>query len=966
MLYTKRYKPKTITKHISRKDDADRLVGHFYSWLEDYCMGVVGETSQPNVLFIEDMGLAGKSAFLQVDVKNVFESKKQQKVKVDSSLPKPLFIYIDYDEFDHAPTETEVLRYIRRSLAGNGINVPLFDYALWLYGKKTNNKYEEVELPNPKSKEYAKVLKRFVEKVNAVSSLAGFVPAQVLETLKPIKDAVSLLAANFDAVLHGYDKALFDLPTSVLLRSLPCLMLCDIQSTMFREHEGLGAQLEASARGICLCFDAVERRDSGKAWEAAFAESRDVFAVFSGRTIPRNIKKTAAGRAASFSLNGKSCGDNTAQRLLKEQGQGLEPEAYAAIEGAIERYGGSVGFASLCITTALQDKASASKLGDCLSAHMDVGENVRRSRQSASFQKLIDDVLDIQLDGLPGDQVQALCVAAWFGPVAPRTICRLLPMIQAHSYAMSRNMSLPYITELDGDQSGKLKIHSLVAHLIRLKCDPITIDNAINSLCNGLSPEVTMKRTEDERMVLGAICRLQSGRVLQELGERVDANETLKIQEVIEGGRALEDWKNLVTRALDGYSKDDASSKEIAIKEVSELLVWLLRWNEARRVSSDYQEVGLYVGFARKICEFWTQLVGYLNDPENGVGTPADHTSCELMQSEALVRYGAMLSDEYRATSKIEFHIEALDNELHAFEILIQHRDKASLKGQCGSLNSLAVSTQRIMHYEYSLPFHEAIHALVSSDTGGQLTKDEKLKFIRNHGAALYSCACDIKSVAVSVDGCRLNVKPGCELSDVVKSLANQACAVLDKAGDDWAAQMTKAECKILIDEFAEAEEGLCKTLALIESGGQSYSDYWMRCHRLLARCLSDAENKSRQSLVEACKHAWLSLMGTVKKHGEHHVDVDKDVRLVGEIKARMKADVVFAAIVKETRTDETDRCLFLLEGFDAQEQEVPATVPYQLDEGMTERLNRVVNNLEKQHMIEQRVEDRPDAVGTA
>ena len=105
-MHAKRYKPETITKHIPREDDADRLVGHFYSWLEDYCTGVVGETSQPNVLFIEDMGLAGKSAFLQVDVKNVFESKKQQKVKVDSSLPKPLFIYIDYDEFNSGKKST--------------------------------------------------------------------------------------------------------------------------------------------------------------------------------------------------------------------------------------------------------------------------------------------------------------------------------------------------------------------------------------------------------------------------------------------------------------------------------------------------------------------------------------------------------------------------------------------------------------------------------------------------------------------------------------------------------------------------------------------------------------------------------------------------------------------------------------------------------------------------------------------
>lgn len=963
-MWMNRCKFRTITKHIPRQDDARKFVGHFYSWLEDYCVGEAGETTRSNVLFIEEMGLAGKSAFLQEDVKNALESKNRQGVNVDASLPKPLFIYIDYDALDHVPTETEVLCLIRRSLVGGGIKVPLFDYALWLYGKKTNTQYEEVEAPASKNSPYPDVFRDFVKGVNAAFIEEGFISLQVIKALKPLKDAISSLLGNVDAMLRGDDRALFNLPTSVLLRSLPWLMLRDVRLAMYREHEGLCSQLEPSARGICLCFDAVERRDSDRAWESAFAGSRDIFVVFSGRTIPGNIKEAAEGRSVNFLLSDGSGSGGIASRLLDEYRKELKPDTCDAIEAAIERYEGSVGFASLCITTALQNESSAASLRECLSGYANPAVRSEHGSHDAVFQNLIDDVLDIQLGGLPGDQVQALCVAAWFDPVAPRTICRLLPMIQAHSYAMSRNMALPYITELDGDQSGKLKIHSLVAHCIRLKCDPITIDNAIASLCEGLSREVTTKRTEDERMVLGAICRLQSGRVLQELGEHVDATVTLSLQEVIEGRGALEDWENLVVCALDGYGRDDASSKEVAIKEVSELLRWLLCWNETRRASSDYQEIGLYVDYAKEICKFWTRLISHLNNSENGVGTSVDRVSYEMMQSEALVRCGAMLSDEYRATSKIELHIEALDNELHAFEILLRHPDKVSLKGQCNSLNSLAVSTQRIMHYEYSLSFHKTHHALMKGDANKQISDEERRKYIRNYGAALYSCAHDITTGAVPADCFRPGVELGDEPGAAVTYLVNQACDVLDEAPNDWKAQTTKAECLMLIGDFNGAEGELRGVLQSVEAGGQKDSDYWTRCCRVLARCLSSVDNEAHRSLLEACKYAWLGFTGTVKKHGEHHVDVEKDVKLVGEIKAQMKDDAAFDAIVKENRTDETDRCLNLLKGFDVQEQEVPARVPYQLNERMTERLNRVVNHFEEQCLVEWRAEERMAGAG--
>lgn len=382
-----------------------------------------------------------------------------------------------------------------------------------------------------------------------------------------------------------------------------------------------------------------------------------------------------------------------------------------------------------------------------------------------------------------------------------------------------------------------------------------------------------------------AVVRLQAGRLVAELRGLADGDALADLWDITAGDAGgLGKWTELVLDVLSKLGSSDDARVEGVVAEFNDLLLRVLQWNEGHRGRPD----GLEANSKRAFCvaEAYERLC------ETDVFERLSERMCSSimwMRVTALLRCGAVLSDQSRGYSDPELHHQAFDREIEALSLVLVEIDKTSLSGAGGEflvllancLNAVAVSTYRLRGYEFAFPLFEGLCRLIERHEC-KVSPAKKGQYLRNYGACLYGYAYDVSTERIGAVG------GSGSAGEEARRAAKQAINVLEKAvAEDsaraWPARLTEASCYAICGDMDKALELLKSTRGEIAGKGQERSEYYSRC------CLLLSERYEELGLwYLAYLFAGESYVARREVKGGGHVDVRKSARRVRELRARL------------------------------------------------------------------------------
>lgn len=872
-IFKKIFKKSEPVVYISREDALKTFQAAYRNWEEKVTPAQFanGDTNSdtPSSCVIKGMGLLGKTAFIENEIAPYFASGKAQ--DKSEGLPNriPIVARCNYDAFDHAPSKLDVLVSLRNQLARQKVQTSHFDYGLKSY-------CEAIGISDWKKRLDERIdFSGLFEAADGLSALFDsflpFLPLPNIENdIKKIKVAGKIVSASMQkAEIINVKQYIDEATAEEILEIIDGLLLEDIRRATFKSF-GCTPNLNVSEPiAICIILDAVERSAAGVFWEQSFAKCSWCFTVLSGRVIPECRLAEKDYTKLVFSKDAKK----VSKMILGDEVKELPPALVGACEGV-------PGLVKIIAATTGMGVQAKSEVVQYLSLKLGKGFNGWAEEQDLSAA--LGDILSIQMKYLPRDQVQVLYVMAWFGPASPHWLCEQLPsMLQPHSRAMSELRDLPYVYE-EGD---KWRIHALVAHCLRYLCDSLTMDIVIGNLEKKLPPEPTRTLSEDQMEVAEALVRLQSGRLAAEMRGLADKDSLAALWDITAGDAGgLRKWTNLVIKLLSDSESFSDSRADGVVTEFSDLLLKVLQWNEERRGRPDSLVANSKLALETvKAYRRLRKLNGFQRLPKR--------TRLGIVKSSvsALLRCGAILSDQSRGQSEAKLHHSALRQETDALSLVLDELwgqeagEKASVL-LSGCLNAVAISLYRLRGYKFAIPLLEHLHSL--AEYHGQIIGSaKKSQYLRNYGACLCGYACDVLNGSAEVIHD--------ELADVeAKRSAEKAIEVLDEAISEnpslaWPAILTKASCYAIVGSGSGSVKD--ESLKLLQSirkeiieKGQERSEYYSRC------CLLLTERYEKLGFCDlAYYYAGESYVARHEVKGSRHIDTRKSAQYLGDLRNR-------------------------------------------------------------------------------
>lgn len=821
---------------------------------------------------IEGMGLLGKTAFIEREIVPYYADGKAQDKSLGLPDRTPVVAKCNYDAFENAPSKLDVLISLRNQLVKQGVHTPRFDYGLRAYCEAIGAAGWKKRLEaGPDS---LGIPKRLDDLFVLIDSSLPFV-SDITQVLKRISAAKNILSALGQAAKAMDVRQCVDGATAEeILAIADGLLLEDIRSETLRATAPSSNRSVTRPIAVCIILDAIERSAAGRFWEQGFAKCPWCFTVLSGRSLPKDELGQGSYTTLDLAQDSKSISQDILCNVGLTQSNALI-DACEDVPGLVKIIAATAG------------------MGDCAKTEIvlylskRLGNGFSGWTEERDLSATLSDILAIQMKYLPRDQVQVLYVMAWFGPASPRWLCAQLPsMLQPHSRAMSELGDLPYVYE-EGD---RWRIHALVAHCLRYLCDGLTMDVAIDNLAPRLPAEITMYMSEDQLEIAEAAVRLQAGRLVAELRGLADGDALADLWDITAGDAGgLGKWTELVLDVLSKLGSSDDARAEGVVAEFNDLLLRVLQWNEGHRGRPDYLTIN-----SERACCVAKAYEGLCETDVFERLSERMRSSIMGMRVTALLRCGAVLSDQSRGYSDPELHHQALECEIKALSLALDEIEKTSLSGAGGEslallancLSAVAVSTYRLRGYEFALPLFKSLLQLVGRREC-KVGSAKKGQYLRNYGACLYGYAYDVSTERAEVVGG--SGSAGEETRRAVK----QAIDVLEKAvAEDsaraWPARLTEASCYAICRDDAggdvdKALELLKSTRGEIVSKGQERSEYYSRC------CLLLSERYEELGLwCLAYLFAGESYVARREVKGRRHVDARKSARRVRELRARL------------------------------------------------------------------------------
>lgn len=841
----------------------------YSNWVNDTSL----EGKSCSCCVIEGMGLLGKTAFIEREIVPFFTNGNARNVSQRVPDRTPIVVKCNYDAFDNAPSKLDVLISLRNQLVRQGVRTPRFDYGLRAYCEAIGAAGWEKRLKvDDDSSEILKQIDESSDFLDVVLPDAS----GIYKLIKGIFAVRNVLSTLRQAAETMYVKTCIDGATAgEILALADGLLLEDIRFALLQSSAPSSSNSVKTSIAVCVFFDAIERSAAGDFWEEGFAKCPWCFTVLSGRSLPKDKLKDKQGQNTYTMLDLSQDSEDISQNILKKVKLPL---------GLIKACEGVPGLVKIIAATAGMGDCAKEEIIQYLSKRL--GKSSSGWTEERDLSVTLSDILEIQMKHLPRDQVQVLYVMAWFGPASPRWLCAQLPsMLQPHSRAMSELRDLPYVYE-EGD---RWRIHALVAHCLRYLCDGLTMDVAIDNLVPKLPAEPTMHLTEDQLEIAEAVVRLQAGRLAAELRGLADGNALADLWDITAGDAGgLRKWAKLVLDVLSKSGSSDDTRAEDVIVEFNDLLMRVLRWNEGHRGRPDDLEINseracCVAKAYEELCE--TDVFGRLSE----------RTRSSIMgaQVSALLRCGAVLSDQSRGYSDPEPHHRALGCEIEALSLVLDEMEKASLDGVgeeflillANCLNAVAVSTYRLRGYEFAIPLFRSLNQLIELHKC-EVGSAKKGQYLRNFGACLYGYAHDMLSHEVAVvDGAGHDEEPA--QNEAKRAVDVLMEAVKEDPGRAWPAKLTEASCRAICgDGTGGGEDGALELLWFVRndivSKGQERSEYYSRCCLLLSERYEELKEHSSAYLF-----AGESYVARREVKGRRHVDTRKSAQRVRELRTR-------------------------------------------------------------------------------
>lgn len=818
---------------------------------------------------IEGMGLLGKTAFIEREIVPYFANGNARNVSQRFPDRTPIVVKCNYDAFDNAPSKLDTLITLRNQLVRQGVRTPRFDYGLRAYCEAIGIAGWEKRLKadaNPSDvlkqiDESSDLLDVILPDASGIYKLIKgiFAVRNVLSTLRQAAETMSVKKC-IDGATAGEILALAD-----------GLLLEDIRLALFQSSAPSSSNSVKTSIAVCVIFDAIERSAAGDFWEESFAKCPWCFTVLSGRSLPKDKLKDKQGQNTYTMLDLSQDSEDISQNILKKVV--LSP-------GLIEACEGVPGLVKIIAATAGMGDCAKTEIVHYLSKRL--GKGFSGWTEERDLSATLSDILAIQMKHLPRDQVQVLYVMAWFGPASPRWLCAQLPsMLQPHSRAMSELGDLPYVFE-EGD---RCRIHALVAHCLRYLCDGLTMDVAIDNLVPKLPAELMMHLSEDQLEIAEAVVRLQAGRLAAELRGLADGNALADLWDITSGDAGgLRKWAELVLDVLSKMEPSDDARAEGVVVEFNDLLMRVLRWNEGHRGRPDDLEIN-----SERACCVAKAYEGLCKTDVSGRLSERTRSSIMGAQVSALLRCGAVLSDQSRGYSDPEPHHQALECEIEALSLVLDEIEKASPSGAKGEslvllancLNAVAVSTYRLRGYKFAIPLFRSLKQLIELHKC-EVGPAKKGQYLRNFGACLYGYAHDVLShKAAVVDDDKKSAQNAAK-----KAVAVLREAVKEDPGRAWPAKLTEASCCAICGDGASGEDRALHLLRSVRkdivSKGQERSEYYSRCCLLLSERYEELEGHPLAYLF-----AGESYVARREVKGNRHIDTRKSAQRVRELRTR-------------------------------------------------------------------------------
>lgn len=822
---------------------------------------------------IEGMGLLGKTAFIEREIVPYFTNGNARNEFPGFPDRTPIVVKCNYDAFDNAPSKLDVLITLRNQLVRQGVRTPRFDYGMRAYCEAIGIAGWEKRLKA--DADPSDVLKQ-IDESSVLLDVSLPAASGIYELIKGVFAVRNVLSTLRQAAETMSVKKCIDGATAgEILALADGLLLEDIRLALFQSSAPSSCNSVKTSIFVCVIFDAIERSAAGDFWEEGFAKCPWCFTVFSGRSLPKDKLKDRRGQNTYTMLDLSQDSEDISQKILKKVNLS---------RGLIEACEGVPGLVKIIAATAGMGDCAKEEIIQYLSKRL--GKSFGGWTEERDLSVTLSDILEIQMKHLPRDQVQVLYVMAWFGPASPRWLCAQLPsMLQPHSRAMSELGDLPYVFE-EGD---RWRIHALVAHCLRYLCDGLTMDVAIDNLVPKLPAEPMVHLTEDQLEIAEAVVRLQAGRLAAELRGLADGNALADLWDITAGDAGgLGKWTKLVLDVLSKMEPSDDARAEGVVVEFNDLLMRVLRWNEGHRGRPD----DLVINSERACCV----AKAYEGLCETDVFERlSERTRSSLMgaQVSALLRCGAVLSDQSRGYSDPEPHHHAFKCEIKALSLVLDEIEKASPSGAKGEslvllancLNAVAVSTYRLRGYEFAIPLFKSLKQLIEPHNR-EVGSAKKGQYLRNFGACLYGYAHDMLShEAAVVDGAGHD-------EESAQNVAKRAVDVLTEAvkedpGRAWPARLTEASCRAICGDGTDGgEDGALELLWSVRndivSKGQERSEYYSRCCLLLSERYEELKDYSSAYLF-----AGESYVARREVKGNRHIDTRKSAQRVRELKTR-------------------------------------------------------------------------------
>lgn len=884
-----------MTGYIPRLDALGQFKGVYHQWQEACVKG--GDSEYPGSVLVTGFGLAGKTTFLENDVKGLFREVGGLE-RVANPSPTEAFIHIDYDAFDSYPTMLKVLLATRAKLAEHKVKTPWLDRGLDEYRRRVDpTAFDEKDIgkldmtdaivnnvasfvaaylafqPNPST----------IETISAVLGVA----AAVLSAAALARDLQGPLSRSHTRVKAG--SFLSQCRDEDILGYLPAFLAQDLY------------RADKTETMVCLALDgiggAIGAQESD--WELRFARGLSagdtgVLTMLSARSFPEQSITNAREGRRLIDLD-----------VVSEETMGSIIEDYGPkdLDSTIERFlyeggqdGGPVspGLACLCLSTASLGsdaskgvtKALATK-DDAAKTLTDYGEEYLRGRidrnpdrleAAEAMESLIGRILSVQLEHLSCGQAQAVYVMSFFNSVDLSRLVSQIDILTGHPRSVWLCRHLPYIVR---DKGAQWYVHSTIARLARMACDPLTVDLLSLLLEKALSSSSSGLKAGEAQVARMVLVRLAGSVFFRKVMEVTGADTPVHLPEVTLPG-ALEAWLDYLVRSAKVTGGKDMRRCNIAFRD---LLRAYARWNR----STWTHEAPDAVKRANELVKVGRKLLDVV---KQGDLPGIDEWEATVMLADLLTHLGAAESQLFLRESNIEHHHEALSHECEALRLRVGLSDPLREPGLANNINSVAVSSYRLMGYEYSLPLHVmAIKAyrLWCGKTGGY---DGRLlgRLLRAFAATLFSCAKDVNSSTFTVPPVW-----GLSKEETMEALLRDAetvCLAAKKADSKqaWRCEMTRAECITFSgdhDGGIEVLESVWAEIAgkIAEGKVGQTAPVATRCQYLLARAYQ-ARGKSGDLKValEYARKAY---------EGRHSVNPnDKDTQKSKELVEAIEADL--------------------------------------------------------------------------